>query len=43
MGGVGSFVMPDPFKYPTHDPMVVPGTIPATPQQKMQAKVETEI
>jgi glycosyltransferase involved in cell wall biosynthesis len=26
-----------------HDPMVVPGTVPTTPQQKMQARVETEI
>jgi glycosyltransferase involved in cell wall biosynthesis len=26
-----------------HDPMVVPGTVPSTPQQKMQARVETEI
>jgi glycosyltransferase involved in cell wall biosynthesis len=26
-----------------HDPMVVPGTVPGTPQQKMQARVETEI
>jgi glycosyltransferase involved in cell wall biosynthesis len=26
-----------------HDPMVVPGTTPATPQQKMQAQVETMI
>lgn len=26
-----------------HDPMVVPGTVPATAQQKMQARVETEI
>ena len=26
-----------------HDPMVVPGTMPSTPQQKMQARVETTI
>jgi glycosyltransferase involved in cell wall biosynthesis len=26
-----------------HDPMVVPGTVPSTPQQKMQARVEAEI
>ena len=26
-----------------HDPMVVPGTVPSTPQQKMQASVETTI
>ena len=26
-----------------HDPMVVPGTVPSTPQQKMQARVETTI
>ena len=26
-----------------HDPMVVPGTTPSTPQQKMQARVETTI
>jgi glycosyltransferase involved in cell wall biosynthesis len=26
-----------------HDPMVVPGTTPTTPQQKMQARVETTI
>jgi glycosyltransferase involved in cell wall biosynthesis len=26
-----------------HDPMVVPGTVPGTPQQKMQARVETTI
>jgi glycosyltransferase involved in cell wall biosynthesis len=26
-----------------HDPMVVPGTVPSTPQQQMQARVETEI
>ncbi len=26
-----------------HDPMVVPGTSPTTPQQKMQARVETTI
>jgi glycosyltransferase involved in cell wall biosynthesis len=26
-----------------HDPMVVPGTKPSTPQQKMQARVETTI
>ena len=26
-----------------HDPMVVPGTTPSTPQQKMQARVESEI
>ncbi|MDH4479059.1 MAG: glycosyltransferase [Rhodoferax sp.] len=26
-----------------HDPMVVPGTVPHTPQQKMQAQVETLI
>jgi len=26
-----------------HDPMVVPGTVPSSPQQKMQARVETEI
>lgn len=26
-----------------HDPMVVPGTTPTTPQQKMQAQVETTI
>jgi glycosyltransferase involved in cell wall biosynthesis len=26
-----------------HDPMVVPGTVPTTPQQKMQARVETTI
>ncbi len=26
-----------------HDPMVVPGTVPSTPQQKMQAQVETTI
>ncbi|RFO98675.1 hypothetical protein DIC66_01965 [Rhodoferax lacus] len=26
-----------------HDPMVVPGTVPGTPQQKMQARVESEI
>jgi len=26
-----------------HDPMVVPGTVPGTPQQKMQARVETMI
>jgi glycosyltransferase involved in cell wall biosynthesis len=26
-----------------HDPMVVPGTVPHTPQQKMQARVESEI
>jgi len=26
-----------------HDPMVVPGTVPATPQQKMQARVESSI
>jgi glycosyltransferase involved in cell wall biosynthesis len=26
-----------------HDPMVVPGTVPGTPQQRMQARVETTI
>jgi glycosyltransferase involved in cell wall biosynthesis len=26
-----------------HDPMVVPGTVPSTPQQKMQAQVETTL
>ena len=26
-----------------HDPMVVPGSTPSTPQQRMQARVETEI
>jgi len=26
-----------------HDPMVVPGTVPHTPQQKLQARVEAEI
>lgn len=32
-----------PWLAEVHDPMVVPGTVPATPQQKMQARVEAEI
>lgn len=32
-----------PWLAEVHDPMVVPGTVPATAQQKMQARVESEI
>lgn len=32
-----------PWLAEVHDPMVTPGTVPTTPQQKMQARVETTI